>query len=197
MAEARTFMSTARSVVQVMRPRKWVLIFANVVAFATLTAIAVYRFQFPHGSRPACLPIMLQALSTYSASNQGKYPYGNGSSFAALLELYPSYLVYSEPLAGLCGDRELLKRDLAKGFGLSSNSCSWIYWPGLRSDDDPEIALIWERESGIGFNGQKMSGHAVGFIGGDMRQVPDRDWDEFVRRQEIVRGNALRNRTNK
>lgn len=177
--------------------RIWFLIFAGIVTLAILTQIGLYRRQFPHGSRPAYLPIMLQALNSYSAANQGRYPQGNGSSFVALSELYPSYVVYEGPLAGLSGDRDVLKRDLAKGFGLSSNCCSWIYWPGFRSDDDPEIALIWNRESGIGFNGEKMSGHAVGFIRGDMRQVPDRQWDEFVKRQEILRANALRNRKQK
>jgi hypothetical protein len=98
------------------------------------------------------------------------------------------------PLAGLSGDVKLLKTQISQGRKITETASSWVYWPGLRSDDNPEIALIWERRSGLRFNGSRAHGREVGFVGGYMRQVPDQEWDSFLQKQQQLRQNALTRR---
>lgn len=139
---------------------------------------------------------MLEVLRSFAADNGGSFPAGQ-EPLQALTKIYPKYLVDPNPLAGLSGDRRLLKRELSTGSKISPQACSWVYWPGLRIDDSPEIALIWESRSGLRFNGTRAEGHEVGFVDGSMRQVPDAAWASFVAEQKHLREKVLRSRETK
>lgn len=171
------------------RLRKFILGFA---ALAALTALAVtaYRSQYPYGVRPCCLPCVLQALREFAEGHSGGFPDGGRNSRDALAMLYPHYLVDRPLLAGISGDRKLLEQEMSVGSGISEPASSWVYWPGFTLDDDPNIAIIWERQDGIQFNGRRSPGHAVGFISGDMRQVKDDEWESFLSEQKLLRQNA-------
>jgi hypothetical protein len=158
-------------------------------------AILVYRHTYPYGVRPASLPIMIEALRAYSTDKAGAFPDAGANPLEALRKLYPKYLADPLPLAGLSGDRQLLKQQILEGSAITEAASSWVYWPGLSSDDDPEIAVIWERRSGLRFNGSRAQGHEVGFVGGYMRQVSDGNWEAFVKEQGVRRGKALSART--
>lgn len=153
-----------------------------------------YRHRYPYGARPACLPVLLAALQSYSDKHGGAFPNEGKGPLEALMMLYPDQLADCEPIAGLSGDRKLLKKQIADGSPISEAASSWVYWPGLRSDDDPEIALIWERRSGLRFNGSRAYGHEVGFVGGYMRQISDVAWQSFLKDQERLRQEAMTKR---
>jgi hypothetical protein len=160
-------------------------------------AVLAYRYNYPYGARPACLPNVLEALRAYSADNGGAFPNSATDPLEALRKLFPKYLAAPEPLAGLSGDRQLLRKQMAEGSGITEKASSWVYWPDLRSDDNPDIALVWERQPGLRFNGSRAGGHEVGFIGGYMKQVPDLGWEAFLREQEELRHKAIASRRGK
>ena len=155
---------------------------------------AVYRYRYPYGTRPACLPLFLGALKSYSIEHGGFFPNNGKEPLEALRELYPKYLPDCEPLAGLSGNRKLLKEQISEKAKITERASSWVYWPGLRSDDDEHIALFWERRSGVRFNGSRAEGREVGFVNGVFRQVPDDRWPDFLKDQESLRGKAIKSR---
>jgi len=134
---------------------------------------------------------MLQALRTYAASNDGSFPNGPGNPVDALRDLYPTYLPDPVPLAGLSGSKKLLREQVTRSLNISEPACSWVYWPGLDINDNAEIAILWEREPGLAFNGRREPGHAVGFIGGNCRQISDAKWQKFLSDQAALREAAL------
>ncbi len=85
---------------------------------------------------------------------------------------------------------------LKNGKVIDETISSWVYHPGFRSDDNPEIAIIWESEGGIFVNGSRSDGHAVGFADGGYAQIASKDWPAFLKRQEELRNEVLLKRTN-
>lgn len=157
---------------------------------------STYCYRYPYGMRPACLPVMLGSLNSYANANGGNFPNTGTTPLEALRVLHPNYLYNPEPLAGLSGNKNLLRQQIANNAPVTEEACSWVYWPGLRSTDNPDIALIWDRKSGVRFNGSRAAGHDVGFVGGYMRQIPDRDWEMFLKDQEQLRAVAIAKRKN-
>ncbi len=171
-------------------------LFVSVLVLAIIL-YAAYRYNYPYGSRPACLPVMLGSLNSYANANGGAFPNTGATPLEALRVLHPDYLYNPEPLAGLSGNKNLLRKQISAGSPLTEEASSWVYWPGLRADDNPDIAVIWERKSGLRFNGSRAHGREVGFVGGYMRQIPDASWDVFVRDQERLRKEAISARNSK
>ena len=178
----------------VQRLRAPIAIASVSLLFVVVVVLAGYRSYYPYGMRPACLPVFLGALRSYSLEHDGFFPNGGGAPPEALRELYPRYLADCTPLAGLSGNTKLLKAQVLGTSPITTNASSWVYWPGLRSDDDEHIALFWERESGVRFNGSRARGREVGFVDGTFRQVLDEQWADFIRDQEKLRERAVRSR---
>jgi hypothetical protein len=91
--------------------------------------------------------------------------------------------------------RELVEQALAAG-GLDPASCGWHYVEGLRDDDDPELAVAWDKVEGLDHNGQRRPGlaHEVVFVDGSVRLVTVRDWPNFAaeQRERLARTKATR-----
>jgi len=75
---------------------------------------------------------------------------------------------------------------------MDSSLTSLVYWPGYREDDDENLALVWERRSGVTFDGRRLPGRAVGFVTGHWRQIPDEEWAAFEDSQMKLRAETLR-----
>lgn len=179
-----------------MQKKRHMLYIFGVSAAIILGAAETYRFVFPFGPRPCCLPVVMQALRDYAEDHNGYFPQGGRNPREALLKLYPVYLNDARLLAGLSGDRKLLKQQMLAGIEISEDASSWVYWPGFRTDDPPELAVIWERASGVdAISGRASPGsHAVGFADGRCEQVSRNRWFEFLREQELLRRRILENR---
>ena len=190
--ESGQFRSTMKKDVQ--RLLAPIAIASVALLFFVVVVLAGYRYYYPYGMRPACLPVFLGALRSCALEHDGFFPNGGGAPLEALRELYPRYLADCTPLAGLSGNTKLLKALVLGTSPITTNASSWVYWPGLRSDDDEHIALFWERESGVRFNGSRARGREVGFVDGTFRQVLDDQWVDFIRDQEELREKALRSR---
>jgi hypothetical protein len=156
-------------------------------------AMGLWRWKYPCGVRTAFMPCTLAALRSFAVSNDGEFPTGKATSLECLALLYPDYLD-ADFLSGLSGDRKQAKSALTSAGRLNDKLSSWVYWPGFRIDDDPKLAIIWEKRSGLGFNGKRSAGHCVGFVNNEMRQIPDDKWDAFILAQEILRNRTISER---
>ena len=179
-----------------MQKKRHAAYFLVILGVVTVVVVAAYRFLFPFGPRPCCLPVMLQALRDYAEDHNGYFPTGGRNPREALLKLYPVYLNDERFLAGLSGDRKLLKQQMSAGLEISEDASSWVYWPGFRRDDPPELAIIWERAAGVkGISSRAPRGsHAVGVVDGKTAQVSRKEWFEFLQRQEFLRRRILESR---
>ena len=134
-------------------------------------------------------------LRAYTRWNEGWYPKGGRTALQSLSLLYPEYVKTPAHLAGISGDRDVVVQRLLSGGGLDESACSWVYVPGFRDDDEPVVAIIWEKQPGIRFNGKRGSGRAVGFSDGSHAQVSLGAWAKFLEEQEKLRESALKNRS--
>ena len=57
---------------------QWLRTPAAFASFSLLLFVAlifsVYRYHYPYGARPACLPVLLGALRSYSLEHEGFFP---------------------------------------------------------------------------------------------------------------------------
>ncbi len=131
------------------------------------------------------------ALEYFAHEHGSWFPNQGNGPVQCLQALYPNL----EPeLAGISGNREETMRRLRDGQPIDESVSSWIYFPGLRLDDDPSVALIWESKSGVGINGRRREGHAVGFVDGSFKQISSSQWSDFIRSQQKLREAILNHR---
>jgi hypothetical protein len=163
------------------------------VVFLLMAACVGCYGRYPYGTRDGYLPRTLYALRDYARDHDGWFPRDGSDGPRSLQRLYPGYLTDPTLLAGISGEREGVVHRLRSGGSLGEDVCSWVYWPGFRLDDDPGVAVLWERQAGVRFNGRSsnVGGHAVGFLDGRHRQVAEADWPRFVEEQEALRTSIL------
>jgi hypothetical protein len=167
----------------------------SIIAGLCFAYIGTKSYLYPYGVRSAALPCFVLELRLFAGEHDGWFPGQNTTnSFAALSELYAFEPGAADLLAGLTGDVKTLKRALKQGRAMDSSLTSWVYWPGYREDDDENLALVWERRSGVTFDGRRLPGRAVGFVTGHWRQIPDEEWAAFEDSQMKLRAETLRRR---
>jgi hypothetical protein len=165
--------------------KQWIAILALTSGvLAVIAGTFAYRFMYPYGRRTCFLPCMVTSLHAYAFEHEGRFPTGE-DSFEALAKLHPMYdSGRGDMLAGLTGDRDAVSFKLQLGMKLSSNECSWVYILG-RNSDSGKAVIIYERRSGVGGNGRRFPGRAVGFSDGSMEQIPDERWAQFIKDQAL------------
>lgn len=152
------------------------------------------RRTFPYGSSHCCDLILLQALQEYAGNHEGAFPVGGPTPEASLSMLYSNVdWVHPDLLRGRTVSEAVVRRALKRDGRLGPDSCGWHYVEGLRLDDDPRLAIFWDK-IGLGHNGQRLSrrGHTVLFVGGDRRFIADAEWAGFLSEQQQL----LQQRTN-
>lgn len=154
------------------------VVVAGVVCLVAVIGLLVERWRYPYGRRAACLPMMTMGLTLYAAKHDGWLPKGGITPLTSLQQLYPMYVDYAGHLAGLTGDIDLTRDLLVRGGTLTSNLSSWCYTPGFREDEDPPVAVIWDRAGGLRWNAMRAArgSRAVGFSDGSHRQVSAEEW---------------------
>ena len=153
-----------------------------------------YHIYYPYGSRAAKLSTFWLKLKEYADDHNGWYPKDKSTALQCLQQLHPKYTISGKELAGLTGSERETKRLLDLGQPLDERASSWVYWPGFRQDDSPDLAIMWERKDGVFFTGARASGHAVAFAAGGYAQIPEDEWDAFVKKQELLRREILAGR---
>ena len=170
------------------------ILLACVVLVPVLGGVALCRRHFPHGPlRAGKITTFMSDMRCYAMAHDGWFPKGEDAPLASLQKLCPDWK-HADALAGLSGNERRTCATIREGGTLTPEVSSWVYWPGFRLDDNPRIAVIWEREAGLFLTGTRGDGHAVGFADGGYKQIPQHAWDAFLREQEILRTEALTRR---
>ena len=154
-----------------------------------------YRWAFPFGMRTCALPCTISALRQFARQHGGWFPREGKTDTDALRLLSPDYLDGAK-LAGISGNVGEVERRLLDGRPLDAHVSSWVYWPGFRIDDDPQLAIIWEMKPSVNGIGRRtgIGGHAVGFAEGSFGQVSDSKWPLFLAKQKKLRESILSQR---
>ncbi len=142
-----------------------------------------YRHKYPYGYRHVCCKVLSGELQVYAQDHDGWFPHGGLTPEASLA------MLGKEPwcarlLAGKNLRFEAVAAALTNGtFG--PDTCGWHYVEGLRQDDDPSIAIVWDKPVGLGHwadrNPYLM--HEVIYVDGSTRYVSKSEWPGFVEDQ--------------
>ena len=137
----------------------------------------------------------MSSLRGFAYEHYGWYPKDGKTPLESLQIFYnrnPEYFGNGDLLAGISGDRDEVKKRLKLKRPTDETVSSWVYFQGFREEDgDGKLAIIWERQDGICFNGRFADGHAVGFSDGHHEQIPQARWPEFLKDQEKLRQAVL------
>lgn len=166
------------------------LLFAALLVVACCVATVLYRkVAYPYGHRAAVLRSMYFALLNYASDHDGSFPYSEKGNYEALQKLYPEYVFSGVELAGISGDVDAVVAALRNNSPLNQSLTSWVYVQGLKKDDDPNLAILWESRAGLYPNGKRNSfgGRAVLLVNGDITNVPAADWESFEKQQQQLR----------
>jgi hypothetical protein len=170
----------------------------TIVAAILLSLVAfirtLYRWQYPYGVSHCCDLILYSALQEYAGGHNGAFPLGQITPEASLGLVYSNIIwVTPDLLRGRTVEETVVRKTLEHGLSLGPDSCGWHYVEGLRLDDDPRLALFWDK-IGLGHNGRRLStpGHTVLSVDGDRRFIPDDEWAKFLQEQRAL----LEERTN-
>jgi hypothetical protein len=143
-----------------------------------------YRWAYPYGWSHSCDKQLMFALHQYAEDHGGAYPAGEATPEASLSLLYPRY-ADEYVLQGKTVPLDLVRAALERGDRLGPDTCGWHYVEGLRLDDDPRLALCWDKV-GLGHNGQRLSdgGRTVLFVIMAYEYIEGANWEGFLQEQQ-------------
>jgi len=135
------------------------------------------------------------ALQHYADTHGGAFPAGEATPEASLSLLFKAELADADLLRGKTVPYSVVKEILDRGQLLGPDSCGWHYVEGLRTDDDPRIAIFWDK-AGLGHNGELLAGggHIVWFVKSNHPHIPASEWSKFLAEQEeLLKERAKKN----
>jgi hypothetical protein len=165
------------------------------IAWSTLVALALvvcsvaaWQLWRPYGHREAFFRSVDSALQNSASHHDGAFPDGR-DPYKALQSLFPDYVNPGYELAGLSGNIKGVASALLAGQSIS-NLTSWVYVPGLRTNDDPRIAILWESKAGFHPSGRLSFRRIrpVLLLNREITNVPVSHWEGFLKDQEKLRG---------
>lgn len=147
-----------------------------------------YSFKYVHQH---CIKISGLAFHVYAADHGGQLPFStNGFGNALLLLTKGGYLGGTNNVAEICGpddDGQIFKVALKNNSIVPEDQCSRVYIQGLSETNDPEICVLFDRNSCKGGDHMRSPwGHRVRelcLLDGSMQVIRDEDWPEFSRKQ--------------
>jgi hypothetical protein len=94
--------------------------------------------------------------------------------------------------------QRLVDETLGRDGVLGPDSCDWHYVEGLREDDNPRLALAWDKVSGVSHNGRRSLEleHEVLLVDGSVRYIMKQKWPAFVEEQKGLLTDTAKKRTN-
>lgn len=142
-----------------------------------------WQWLHPYGWSHSCDLQLQFALHSYADAHDGAYPAGEATPEASLSLLYPNYAGYAQ-LQGKTVPLEEVQAILESGRRLDPDSCGWHYVEGLRQDDDPRLALFWDK-IGLQHNGQRRpkGGHRVFYVDWHFDDIDEANWEAFLQEQ--------------
>ena len=170
------------------RVKRGLLVAAVLVVILGASGFAYHRYRYPYGWSHSCDKQLAMILLQHAEQHDGWFPRGEESPEASLSLLSRDDPMLVELLRGKTAPVEAVRERLASGQLLTPDTCGWHYVEGLRKDDDPKLALFWDK-IGLGHNGERLEngGHNVGFVNGEARFVSGGEWDAFLEDQARLR----------
>ena len=172
------------------RWRKRLVIAVAVVGVLATAGFAYYSHRYPYGWSHCCDKQLMFALLDYADRHDGWFPKGELSPEASLslLNRDSPESVSANLLRGKTVTESAVRVRLEAGELLTPETCGWHYVEGLRKDDDPHLAMFWDK-AGLGHNGERVTGggHSVCFVSGSIESVAGDKWEEFLVEQERLR----------
>lgn len=168
------------------------------IALILLLVAVVYaycRYKYPYGWSHCCDKALYLALVHYADKHDGKFPAGEATPEASLSLLYKEDPYIAHTLRGKSVPETLVLERLGQGQLLSPDTCGWHYVEGLTLDDDPGIAIFWDK-AGLDHNGGRLwgGGHIVWFVTSRSEHVPQDKWDAFLAEQNRLLADRRQNR---
>lgn len=163
--------------------KKLLLIAAGLIVLAIAGGWFWYRYTFPYGCSHACSKGLGLTLRVYAGDHDGWLPHGENTPEASLALFAKTD---TNSALGLLGGknvpRQVVQTALTKNGSFGPNTCGWHYVEGLREDDDPQIAVAWDKVVGLSHNGQRRAGveHEVVLLDGSTTLIGKREWPQFV-----------------
>lgn len=178
-----------------MRRRRRAAIAVAGVALLAAAGFAYHHHRYPHGRSHCCDKQLSMALLNYCDRHDGWFPKGEKTPEASLSLLHRESpeLATSNLLRGKTIAETAVRTRLEAGELLNPDTCGWHYVEGLRKDDDPSLALFWDK-AGLGHNGERLSGggHYVCFVSGSIDYISGDKWEEFLVEQKRLRAAVRR-----
>jgi hypothetical protein len=140
-----------------------------------------------------CILQVVGALEMYAEESKGCFPAGQSSPEAFLSLLHRTQLVPPGILRGKTVPEGVVNKVLGEGGLLGPDTCGWHYVEGLSTNDDPRIAISWDKV-GLSHNGRKSDCHEVLFLDGSREFIPKRRWDSFLAEQTELLANRARSK---
>jgi hypothetical protein len=154
---------------------------------------ATWVWWLTHYVHQHCIKQTGQAFEMYASDHFGRLPYSTNGFGNALLLLAgaDSTNDYTGGFIGcLCApgdDGHLYLEALTNHSILPENKCSRVYIQGLCGTNDPEICILFDRNSCPGGDHFRSPwGHPLReacLLDGSMRSIRDEDWPEFSHHQ--------------
>lgn len=180
--------------------RRWVKRMALAglaVAAIAAAGFSYYQRHYPYGRSHCCDKQLFMALQNYSQGHDGWFPKGEATAEASLSLLHGDSqgVVDANLLRGKTVPQDAVAARLQAGELLTPETCGWHYVEGLRQDDDPRLALFWDKV-GLGHNGERLpdGGHEVWFVRGTFDYIPGERWEQFLEEQAQLRAAIKRPR---
>lgn len=147
-----------------------------------------FPYQYPYGWSHSCDAILHSTLTNHAMVHDGEFPSGEDSPEASLSTLARKpWRLDAEILRGKTVPKEVVEEILERDELLGPETCGWHYVEGLREDDDPRIAIFWDK-TGLGHNGQRLPNgdRIVSRIKETQETIPGPEWKSFLQEQKML-----------
>ena len=185
-----------------MKTRTKNILLIALIALCVPVGLGMFRvwYGLKYGHRH-CIKATGLAFRVYADEHNGQFPYSsNGFGNALLLLVNTNNL---PGVAWICGpddDGLLYLEALTNHSIMPEEKCSRVYIQGLSETNDPQICILFDRNSFRGGNHFRSPwGHRVrevSMLDGSMQVISDERWPEFSRKQVELLVAAGFSRTN-
>ena len=171
-----------------MKTRAKKILFAGAIFFCVLAGLGgTWLWYQNHYVHQHCIKQVGLAFRIYSSDHQGQLPFSTNGFGDALLLLTKTDPTVINSICGPDDDGHLFKNALKNNASVPEDQCSRVYIQGLSESNDPQICLLFDRNSCKGGDHARSPwGHRVRelcLLDGSMQVIPDEKWAEFSRNQ--------------
>lgn len=160
-------------------------------------------YSFYYGitySHQHCIKSAGTAFQIYSSDHQGQLPFSTNGFGDALLLLAKENPSCINCLCGPDDDGHVFRDAIKNNSVVPEDQCSRVYIQGLSETNDPQICILFDRNSCKGGDHFRSPwGHLlreVCLLDGSMQTIRDEGWPEFSRKQVELLVTAGFSRTN-